>query len=67
MADEFPLAQVIGTDGFNTIVIATDSAYAVDGATNWTQGWIPNGWKARIGEDVKNRDLLELFLWKIPR
>lgn len=53
-------------DGFNSIVIATDSAYVVDGATGWTKGWVRNGWKTRTG-DVKNRDLWELLLGEVER
>ncbi|KAI1359266.1 hypothetical protein F5Y08DRAFT_332494 [Xylaria arbuscula] len=68
--------------GFNCIVIATDSSYLVDGATEWARSWVRNGWKTRNGGTVKNRDLWELFLgeiekcketglevklWKIPR
>ncbi|KAJ3577267.1 hypothetical protein NPX13_g3301 [Xylaria arbuscula] len=68
--------------GFNCIVIATDSSYLVDGATEWARSWVRNGRKTRNGGTVKNRDLWELFLgeiekcketglevklWKIPR
>ncbi|KAI1452531.1 hypothetical protein F4805DRAFT_26772 [Annulohypoxylon moriforme] len=69
-------------DGFTSIVIATDSSYLVDGATEWVRNWVRNGWKTRSGGSVKNQDLWELFLgevekckdtglevelWKIPR
>ncbi|OIW23227.1 hypothetical protein CONLIGDRAFT_693786 [Coniochaeta ligniaria NRRL 30616] len=69
-------------EGFDSIVIATDSSYVVDGATGWAKGWMRNGWKTRTGSDVKNRDLWELLLgeveswmehglrvelWKVPR
>jgi ribonuclease HI len=68
--------------GFDSVVIATDSSYVVDGATSWVRGWMRNGWKTRTGSDVKNRDLWNLLLaeverweehglcvelWKIPR
>lgn len=43
-------------DGFGGIVVATDSAYVTDGATNWARGWVRNGWRTRSGGDVKNRD-----------
>lgn len=46
-------------EGFDTLVIATDSEYAVEGATNWARAWIRNGWKKRDGVAVKNRDLWE--------
>ncbi|KAI0454315.1 hypothetical protein F5B21DRAFT_240231 [Xylaria acuta] len=69
-------------DGFTSVVIATDSSYLVDGATEWVRSWVRNGWKTRTGGSVKNQDLWELFLgevekcretglevelWKIPR
>ncbi|KAI0552683.1 hypothetical protein F4679DRAFT_533500 [Xylaria curta] len=69
-------------DGFTSVVIATDSSYLVDGATEWVRRWVRNGWKTRTGDPVKNQDLWELFLgevekcretglevelWKIPR
>ncbi|KAI0883013.1 RNase H domain protein [Annulohypoxylon maeteangense] len=69
-------------EGLNTIVIATDSTYVVDGSTKWAKTWIKNDWKTGVGADVKNRDLWEMLLgeaerwedrglliqfWKIPR
>ncbi|KAK4233584.1 hypothetical protein C8A03DRAFT_47913 [Achaetomium macrosporum] len=69
-------------EGFDSIVIATDSSYVVDGATGWAKGWVRKGWKTRTGDDVKNKDLWELLLgeterwwdrglrvalWRIPR
>ncbi|KAH8163738.1 hypothetical protein CIB48_g4509 [Xylaria polymorpha] len=69
-------------DGFTSVVIATDSSYLVDGATEWVKSWLRNGWKTRAGGSVKNQDLWQLFLgevekcretglevelWKIPR
>lgn len=39
-------------------VIATDSQYAIDGATDWIKGWIRNNWVSwKSGEPVKNKDL----------
>ncbi|KAK6062854.1 MYND finger [Seiridium cupressi] len=70
------------SESFNSVVIATDSSYVVDGATSWSRGWVRNGWKTSMGENVKNKDLWELLLgevekwkdrglgvelWKIPR
>ncbi|KAK9774581.1 putative MYND-type zinc finger protein samB [Seiridium cardinale] len=70
------------SDGFNSVVIATDSSYVVDGATSWSRGWVRKGWKTSKGDNVKNKDLWELLLgevekwkdrglgvelWKIPR
>ncbi|KAK1995220.1 RNase H domain-containing protein [Colletotrichum falcatum] len=69
-------------EGFNSIVIATDSTYVVNGATTWTRAWVKKGWQLATGEPVKNRDLWEALLldveklhdlgvsvrfWKIPR
>lgn len=54
-------------DGFESMVIATDSSYVVDGATGWAKGWFLNGWKTQSGRDVKNRDLWELLLGEVER
>ncbi|EPE04771.1 rnase h domain protein [Ophiostoma piceae UAMH 11346] len=52
---------------FNTLVIATDSAYVVDGTTKWAKGWVEKNWKLTGGGKVRNRDLWELLLWEAER
>ena len=47
------------------LVIATDSSYAVNGATEWARGWETNGWRTAKGQPVANRDLWELLLKNI--
>ncbi|PHH75244.1 hypothetical protein CDD80_2523 [Ophiocordyceps camponoti-rufipedis] len=69
-------------EGFNTMVIATDSEYVAEGATYWLRIWVGNGWKTTENTDVKNKDLWEVILgqiellhdrglrvqfWRIPR
>jgi len=69
-------------EGFNSLVIATDSEYVVEGITSWVRGWLRKGWTTRIGAPVKNRDLwecllgeleacdedgLQVLFWRIPR
>ncbi|GKZ35741.1 hypothetical protein AbraIFM66950_006494 [Aspergillus brasiliensis] len=54
-------------EGFNRMVIATDSEYVVEGATCWAQGWIQRGWKTRTGNPVKNKDLWECLLGEVER
>lgn len=60
-------------EGCRRFVIATDSEYVVEGATNWVKTWVENGWKTiggygqRAGEDVKNRDLWEVLLGEVER
>ena len=44
------------------IVIRTDSAYVLQGATKWGHGWKRRGWKTMEGKDVLNRDVWEPFL-----
>ena len=39
------------------IIVYTDSAYVVSGATRWIFGWQKNNWKTTQKEDVLNRDL----------
>ncbi|KAI0802197.1 hypothetical protein GGR55DRAFT_701145 [Xylaria sp. FL0064] len=52
-------------DGFTSVVIATDSSYLVDGATEWVKSWVRNGWKTRSGGPVQNQDLWELLLGEV--
>ncbi|KAK0111144.1 hypothetical protein ONS95_001520 [Cadophora gregata] len=69
-------------EGWKRLVIATDSEYAVKGATEWFGAWVRKGWKTSKNEPVKNRDLWKLLMkeirklartgvevsfWKIPR
>ncbi|KAN0075682.1 Ribonuclease H-like domain containing protein [Elaphomyces granulatus] len=69
-------------DGFETIVVATDSEYVVNGSTNYIRSWLQNGWKKGSGTPVENKDLWLALLreceqwhnmgpkikfWKIPR
>ncbi|KAH6962030.1 hypothetical protein BKA56DRAFT_647580 [Ilyonectria sp. MPI-CAGE-AT-0026] len=54
-------------EGYDSIVIATDSSYVVDGATGWAKGWVRNGWKTRNRDNVKNRDLWEVLLGEVER
>ncbi|KAL3470223.1 ribonuclease H-like domain-containing protein [Aspergillus californicus] len=69
-------------EGCNSLVIATDSEYVVEGVTGWIRGWLRRGWKTSTGAAVKNRDLWERLLgeieekngrgmqvtfWRIPR
>ncbi|KAK0373316.1 RNase H domain-containing protein [Colletotrichum limetticola] len=49
-------------EGVKSIVIATDSSYVVNGATDWARAWIKKGWRTSAGEYVKNRDLWEALL-----
>ncbi|KAK1752201.1 ribonuclease H1 [Echria macrotheca] len=53
-------------EGIRTLVIATDSAYVVEGATTWARGWIQNGWMTQAGP-VLNRDLWETLLGEVER
>ncbi|WAO92048.1 RNase H type-1 domain-containing protein [Fusarium falciforme] len=54
-------------EGFERIVIATDSNYVAEGATTWAQGWVFRRWKTRTHNDVKNQDLWELLLGGVER
>jgi ribonuclease HI len=69
-------------EGFQRLVIATDSAYVVDGTAEWIETWQQNGWKTARGKAVLNQDLwkelikklnkwrangLEVVFWRIPR
>ncbi|KAH8434437.1 putative ribonuclease H1 [Aspergillus melleus] len=54
-------------EGCNSLVIATDSEYVVEGVTSWVRGWVRRGWMTRMGAAVKNRDLWERLLGEIER
>ncbi|CCF39493.1 RNase H domain-containing protein [Colletotrichum higginsianum] len=69
-------------ESFKSIVIATDSTYVVDGATDWARGWCRKEWRLSNGQPVKNRDLwvsllleaeklhdngMTVHFWRIPR
>ncbi|KAK3290785.1 uncharacterized protein B0H64DRAFT_412139 [Chaetomium fimeti] len=54
-------------EGLCSIVIATDSSYVVEGATDWVRAWVRNGWRTRKGGHVKNRDLWDLLLGEVER
>ncbi|KAG9254524.1 ribonuclease H-like domain-containing protein [Emericellopsis atlantica] len=56
-------------ESFRTLVIATDSSYAVEGATTWCRTWLRNGWRTSQpgNPEVKNRDLWEALLGEAER
>ena len=54
-------------EGFTSMVIATDSAYVVDGSTRWAKTWIKNGWKTSRDAEVKNKDMWEVLLGEVER
>ena len=59
------LAAISGIEkaGFtDPIIIYTDSAYVLSGATRWVFGWQKNNWKTSQKADVLNRDLWERLL-----
>lgn len=54
-------------ENFDTLVVATDSAYVVNGATGWVKGWQSREWVTGQGHPVKNRDLWEELLRSVER
>jgi ribonuclease HI len=69
-------------EGWERLVIATDSAYVVNGLTEYMETWLSRGWLNSRGRPVANRDLweallerirefdmykLDLAFWQIPR
>lgn len=69
-------------EGWERIVIATDSEYVVDGATAWLRSWAARRWRTSGGSPVQNRDLweklsermgmlaeggCEVSFWRVPR
>ena len=54
-------------DGFDTIVIATDPEYVVEGATQWLGIWARSNWRTSVGTTVRNKDLWQMFCGEINR
>ncbi|KAE8306952.1 ribonuclease H-like protein [Aspergillus transmontanensis] len=50
-------------EGFNSLVIATDFEYVVEGVTSWVRGWIRRGWKTKRWDD----NGMQVKFWRIPR
>ena len=44
------------------LLIYSDSAYVINGASKWVFGWQARGWKTSTKEDVLNRDLWERLI-----
>ncbi|KAH7358398.1 hypothetical protein B0T11DRAFT_340700 [Plectosphaerella cucumerina] len=55
------------SEGFDGILIATDSSYVVNDATEWALTWLSNGLVTQSGNAVMNRDLWELLLGEVER
>lgn len=58
-------ARVWYGEGFDKLVLATDSELIVKGVDEWVHKWQLNGWKTSGGSPVKNRDLWEMLLGKL--
>jgi ribonuclease HI len=43
----------------SVVEILTDSAYVMNGATQWLAGWIAKGWKKADGKPVQHRERWE--------
>ncbi|KAJ6508459.1 putative ribonuclease H [Mycena sanguinolenta] len=69
-------------EGWQRVVIVTDSEYVAKGATEWMRVWAGQGWLTASGTPVKNRDLweklnvqlgdhadggCEVSFWAVPR
>ncbi|KAF5535179.1 ribonuclease H [Fusarium napiforme] len=55
------------SEGFTTLVLATDSEYVVKGATEWIQAWLRRGWRKSGGGVVSNVDMWQVFLGEVER
>lgn len=60
-------------EGFRKLVIATDSEYVVEGATNWVRKWIREDWtrlvsrRGRERAEVKNKDMWLALLGRVEK
>ncbi|KAF6746030.1 ribonuclease H-like domain-containing protein [Ephemerocybe angulata] len=57
--------RVWGGEGFENIILATDSEYLVLGISERIHKWKENGWKTSSGTQVKNKDLWVALYAKI--
>jgi ribonuclease HI len=48
-----------------SVLIHTDSNYAIKCLTEWFQKWETNNWKSSSGKDVENKDLVEPIIARI--
>ena len=53
--------------GSESLIIETDSQYAINCSTKWVQGWKRNGWKNSQKKPVKNADLIRAIDDEIGR
>ncbi|KAJ7677935.1 RNase H domain protein, partial [Mycena polygramma] len=71
-----------GGEGWQRVVITTDSMYVGKGATIWMRKWAANRWRTASGQPIANRDLwealseamgscaaggCEVSFWMVPR
>lgn len=69
-------------EGFDTMVIATDSEYVARGYSEWLPAWKRRKWKTARGSDVANKDMwqkleraiqkvascgTQVLFWQVPR
>ncbi|CZR58211.1 uncharacterized protein PAC_08102 [Phialocephala subalpina] len=59
-----PQNKYWGNEGWERLIITTNSEYVVNGATTWIQGWQRKGW-VTAKEPVKNQDLWEVLLKEV--
>ncbi|KAI9649927.1 hypothetical protein NHQ30_002512 [Ciborinia camelliae] len=61
--------RVVGTQGRQlcSILIITDSAYVVDGISEWIYKWKVNGFKTSTGNPVTNAKLFEELDYRVDR
>ena len=45
----------------DTLTIYSDSAYTINGITNWINGWRANGWVTATKAPVKNKELWQML------
>ncbi|SCV38996.1 uncharacterized protein FFB14_07067 [Fusarium fujikuroi] len=55
------------SEGFTTLVLATDSEYVVKGVTEWIRAWLRRGWRKSDGAVVSNVHMWQVFLGEVER
>ncbi|CAG0925863.1 unnamed protein product [Notodromas monacha] len=53
--------EIVKASGCDKLEVKIDSHFTINCVEKWIQKWKLNGWKTTTGENVKNREELELL------
>lgn len=54
--------------GYKKIDLYSDSAYVINAKNKeWLKKWLENGWKTKLGDEVKNKDLWQQLAYLLDK